>query len=219
MSSGQGGRVYLEVPDASRYAPQLDAPFQEFSLEHINYFSRISLANLMRMRGFRVLETGLTMRPLHEVTCPCTYGVFEKTGESTAIEYDHETERGLRQYIEGCRAEDDRVRGAIRKALAPGERMIVWGVGAHTLRLLAAGGLEPSRIALFVDSSPRYQNQELRGMRVAPPSELFDRTEPILISSRSSQREIQHHVRNVMGLRNPLILLYDFPTEAHPGGA
>ena len=40
------GRVYLEVPDASRYDWRLDGPFQEFSLEHINYFSRTSLAKI-----------------------------------------------------------------------------------------------------------------------------------------------------------------------------
>ena len=37
----EGGRVYVEVPDASRYDSGLDAPFQEFSVEHINFFSRI----------------------------------------------------------------------------------------------------------------------------------------------------------------------------------
>jgi SAM-dependent methyltransferase len=202
------GRVYLEVPDASRYAPQLDAPFQEFSLEHINYFSRISLGNLMRARGFRVLETGLTVRSLFEISCPCTYGIFEKSSENSAIGYDHETEIGLGIYIEGCRAEDERICSAIRESVLPENKMIVWGVGAHTLRLLANGGLDPSRIALFVDSSPKYQNQELRGIRVASPEELRGRREPILISSRGFQSEIQHQIQNVIGLQNPLILLY-----------
>ena len=32
------GRVYLEVPDASRLEPAMDAPFQEFSVEHIELF-------------------------------------------------------------------------------------------------------------------------------------------------------------------------------------
>jgi SAM-dependent methyltransferase len=213
------GRVYLEVPDASRYDSRLDAPFQEFSLEHINFFSQTSLANLMRASGFRVLETGLTVRPLHEATCPCTYGVFEKTSEASPMEFDAETEPGLRRYIDGCRAEDERIRSVIRESVSAGQRMIVWGVGAHTLRLLATGGLDPSRIALFVDSSPAYQNQELHGIRVAPPSELKDRSEPILISSRGFQQEIQHQIRNNMGLRNPLVLLYGFALEGRHGCA
>ena len=204
----EGGRVYLEVPDASRYVARLDAPFQEFSVEHINYFSPRSLCNLMNTRGFRTLTTGQVVRPQHEVTCPCTYAVFEKVSGSVVIERDTETERGLRSYIEGCRTEDERIRLAIQKSIAPGEQMIVWGVGAHTLRLLATGGLEPSRIALFVDSNPKYQNQKLRGVPVVPPQELKQRSEAILISSRGFQQEIHDQIRGSLGLQNPLIMLY-----------
>ena len=87
--------------------------------------------------------------------------------------------------------------------------MIVWGVGTHTLRLLATGGLEMSKVASFVDSNPKYQNQNVHGVRVIAPVELKGRQEPILISSCGFQREIQHQIREELGLTNPLILLYD----------
>ena len=204
----KGGRVYLEAPDASRYEPRLDAPFQEFSIEHINFFSKTSLVNLMQARGFHVVEAGHTVRSLHEVTCPCTYGVFENRTEPVAVEFDTETESGLRAYIDGCLGEDARIRSAIQQALLPGERMIVWGVGTHTLRLLATGGVDLARIALFVDSNPKYQGQRLRGVPIVGPDQLETRTEPILISSRSSQQAIQNQIRTTLGLKNPLILLY-----------
>jgi len=86
--------------------------------------------------------------------------------------------------------------------------MIVWGVGTHTLRLLATGGLDIQRVALFVDSNPKYQQQELQGVPVVAPGELRERTEPILISSRSSQHAIEDQIRNSLGLKNRLILLY-----------
>ena len=203
-----GGRVYLEVPDASRYDARLDAPFQEFSIEHINFFSRISLTNLMQARGFRLVEAGRMVRQQHEVTCPCTYGVFEYVSEPAAIEPDNETLAGLTAYIEGCTVEDARIRGAIEQVLRPGERMMVWGVGTHTLRLLATGGLDPARIALFVDSNPKYQQQELHGVPIVNPAQLVTRPEPILISSRSSQQAIHNQIRQVLKLKNPLILLY-----------
>lgn len=203
-----GGRMYLEVPDASRYEPRLDAPFQEFSVEHIGFFSKTSLTNLMRTRGFSLVEAGHIVRPLHEVTCPCAYGVFENSFAPAAMERDTETEPGLRTYIEGCMTEDARIRAAIQTALRPGERMIVWGVGTHTLRLLATGGFDLARIALFVDSNPKYQQQRLRGVPIVGPDALETRPEPILISSRSSQQAIQNQIRNALGLKNPLILLY-----------
>lgn len=204
----KGGRIYLEVPDASRYEPGLDAPFQEFSVEHINFFSQLSLVNLMHARGFRMVEAGHTVRPLHEVTCPCVYGLFEYVSETAAIDPDTETLAGLTTYIEGCKLEDARIRAAIAQALRPDERMIVWGVGTHTLRLLATRGLDPARIALFVDSNPKYQEHKLHGVPIVKPAELKTRSEPILVSSRSSQQAIYTQIRHGLGLNNPLILLY-----------
>jgi SAM-dependent methyltransferase len=96
----EGGRVYLEVPDASRYLARVDAPFQEFSVEHINFFSRASLANLMQMRGFRMIVSGHAIRPQHEVVCPAVWAVFEKAAEPGFMERDRDTESGLRAYIE-----------------------------------------------------------------------------------------------------------------------
>jgi SAM-dependent methyltransferase len=208
------GRVYLEVPDASRYDADLDAPFQEFSVEHINFFSKTSLTNLMHAHGFRALSTGRVIRPQHEVTCPSTYGVFERSAVAGPVQRDVETEAGLRAYIEGCKKEDARIRATIQDSLRPGERMIVWGVGAHTLRLLATGGLDPVKIAFFADSNPKYQQRRLNGVPVVSPEELRNHPEPILVSSRSFQREIQEQIQHNLGLPNRLILLYGSRSDA-----
>lgn len=203
-----GGRVYLEVPDASRLGPSLDAPFQEFSVEHINFFSPGSLSNLMQARSFRTLTTGRARRAQNETVCLSAYGVYEKSAAPAPIEPDTETEAGLRAYIQGCQTEDAHIRSKIDKAVFPGERMIVWGVGTHTLRLLATGGLDPNKIAVFVDSNRKYQRQELRGIAVVSPDEVRNRTEPILISSRGFQGEILGQIRESLQLRNKVILLY-----------
>jgi SAM-dependent methyltransferase len=210
----KGGRVYLEVPDASRYVHCVDAPFQEFSMEHINFFSRISLTNLMQSRGFRTVASGHAIRPQHEVTCPATWGVFEKTSEPQPTERDSSTEAGLRVYVDGCAAEDARIRSVIESALKPGERMTVWGVGAHTLRLLATGGIDAARVALFVDSNPKYQRQRLCGVPVVAPGEIGNRPEPILISSRGFQEEIRRQIEQGLGLRNSTIVLYSVPAAS-----
>ena len=47
------GYIFITVPDASRYPEGKDAPFQEFSLEHINFFGPDSLLNLMKITGFK----------------------------------------------------------------------------------------------------------------------------------------------------------------------
>jgi len=46
------GLVYAEVPDGSRYAGRPDAPYQEFSIEHINFFSTVSLSTYSAETAF-----------------------------------------------------------------------------------------------------------------------------------------------------------------------
>src|SRR5205085_3901333 len=46
------GIVYIEVPDVTAFADWSNAPYQDFSTEHINFFSPISLSNLMLRHGF-----------------------------------------------------------------------------------------------------------------------------------------------------------------------
>jgi SAM-dependent methyltransferase len=203
------GRIFLEVPDASRLEASMDAPFQEFSVEHINYFSPVSLNNLMTLRGFRVVAGGRAVRPLHDTATCTAWGVYEKTDEAPSRRRDEETHPGLAAYIEGCRGQDAEMRAKIRRGLPPEGRIIVWGVGAHTLRLLATGGLDPAWIEAFVDSNSKYQQRELRGIRVLSPEEVRGHAAPILISSRGFQSEIHGQIRDVMGLDNPVILLYE----------
>ncbi|MBZ5723470.1 MAG: class I SAM-dependent methyltransferase [Acidobacteriia bacterium] len=204
-----GGRVYIEVPDGSRLDPSLDAPFQEFSMEHINFFSTRSLTNLMHRRGFRAIATGRARRAQNETICLSAYGVYERSYGPSPMERDTETERGIAAYVQGCQLQDSRIRSRIEEALPRGEKMTVWGVGTHTLRLLATGGLDPSRISVFVDSNPKYQRHTLRGIPVISPGEMKGHSEPILISSRGFQREIHDQIRNRLGLTNRLILLYE----------
>src|SRR5262249_42715280 len=122
---------------------------------------------------------------------------------------DTETEAGLTAYIQGCRAQDAEVRAKIQRAMPAAGRIIVWGVGAHTLRLLATGGLEPEWIAAFVDSNAKYQQRKLRGIPVLPPEPVRARPEPILISSKGFQNDIHDQITRRLGLPNWVILLYE----------
>ena len=48
-------------------------------------------------------------------------------------------------YIQRSEAMEAQVRQIIGKIAASGRPILVWDTGAHTLRLLATGGLDPSR--------------------------------------------------------------------------
>ncbi len=205
------GRVYVEVPDVKRFGSTPDAPFQEFSVEHVNYFSRRSLRNLMAGAGFEeVQSTTITTIQGEHSTADVIMAVFTPSdGLAIRSQPDHETGPALEAYVASSAVIERSIHAALDPVVANGRPIVVWGVGTHTQRLLAESPLGRARIAAFVDSNPRYQGGELHGAPVVGPEALAGRDEPILISSRFYQTEIERQIRRDLGLTNEIILLYD----------
>jgi SAM-dependent methyltransferase len=210
--------LYVEVPDATRFADHRNAPYQEFSLEHINFFSETSLANLMGVFG--LTQRHVIHEPRHlsaDTFEPCILAVFSVKPASVSaaaprglsIRIDTESGPALTRYIEQSNRVDRRVCEIIDDLVASQRPIIVWGVGTHTLRLLAMSGLSRAKIAAFVDSNPNYAGKTLAGVPVILPGALRDRPEPILISSWVYQREIERQIRR--DLPNEPICLYEMP--------
>jgi len=158
-------------------------------------------------------RTGSPVRQQHDnTTYPAAFGVFQKTDAvpsdaAAALARDEITEPGLRRYIAESAAIEDRTRREITRQAA-GRPLLVWGTGTHTQRLLAIGAFDSVRIAAFVDSNPKYHGRELHGAPVIAPASLAGRREPILISTRGFQSEIQDQIRRQLKLENEIILLY-----------
>ena len=210
----ENGRVFVGVPNASNLIVEQDAPFQEFSTEHINFFSPKSLQYAMEAGGFRTISSSSVELELHRgVLTPTICGVFERSAECrTEFPYDSTSRDGLVRYVSESKAVDDRLRDKIRNAVVRGP-VIVWGVGTHTRRLLANGVLRPTDISAFVDSNPKYQNRQLSGIPVLSPDGLAGHLEPILISSYAFQMEISEDIRKRLRLPNEQILLYKLSNE------
>jgi SAM-dependent methyltransferase len=208
---GLRGRLFVEVPDVAGFSRFLDAPFQQFSLEHLTFFSEISLASLLERFGFLPLLRVHGARP-HSLgsTMPVLSVIAEK-GEASgnALLRDEVTGSALAAYIESSFALESGVRRAIDRLVGSQRPVVVWGVGTHTAHLLAACGLGAARIVAFVDSNPRYQGKTLDGVAIESPERLRDRPEAVVVSSRVFQREIVGQLREALGCSNEVILLYD----------
>jgi SAM-dependent methyltransferase len=213
-----GGILYLEVPDATRFADFPNAPFQDFSTEHINFFGPVSLDNLMGRHGFTRVEQVRNARvQSHASVMSNISAAYRLDGTRTRpLTHDLESEAGLVRYVASCRAEEARIARAIADLVDSRAPLIVWGVGTHTSRLLATSRLAEARIVAFIDSNVHYQNKELIGRPVLPPTALRTRGERVLVSSRPFQAEIAEQIR-AMGCANELILLY--PTVPSDGRA
>lgn len=201
------GLLFIEVPDAERFSLYISAPFQQFSTEHINYFSQYSIRNLLSSFSFRVIETQQNDHKLNMTTDPDIFCLSQKMYENAfKIIRDDVSESSIKNYITQCSTNDLGIKQIIQEKLSNKNKIIVWGVGTHTQRLLGSG-LDLSKILFFVDSNPRYTGKKLSGLEIKQPNDIKEDIS-ILISTYSYQEEITHQIRKVLKLNNEIITLY-----------
>jgi SAM-dependent methyltransferase len=203
-------RVYVEVPDASRYADYLFSPFQDFNTEHINHFSQIGLANLMQTAGFIVEEWGeKTIESSPNMPYPVLYGIWSEPSHSSresAFERDIQLAVNLKRYIAESHNIMDGIKAKLRKTLIGSPQVIVWGTGQLALKLLAETSLAKAQIGAFVDGNPINQGRVLSGVQILAPEQIRDLPYPIVVTTILHQQEIAEQIRR-MGLPNDIILL------------
>ena len=201
------GLIYIEVPDASRYADFIVAPFQDFNIEHINHFSQQALSNLMGRHGFA---------PVHEATkeidsspgtpYPALYGFFRR-GDPPPFERDRALGQRLKEYIGASRRMMGGMDDELADLVARSPELVVWGTGQLTMKLLAETALGGANIVAFVDSNPINHGQLLKGVPIVGPDDLPASDIPIVIASTIHQHEIADTIRNDLGRSNELLML------------
>jgi SAM-dependent methyltransferase len=206
------GKIYIAVPDASQYINGEDAPFQEFSIEHINFFGPTSLTNLMNKNGFTLVDYKQNIFEINHNTLTPVIQVVYKKAQAFPIENsfitDTETEKNLESYVDLCTQKEKAIYQIISEIILSDKPIIIWGTGTQTLRLLASSRIREANIVAFVDSNPKFHGKKLNGIEIVSPESLKNMEESILISSRAYQNEIVHQIRNVLQLRNEIIKLY-----------
>jgi SAM-dependent methyltransferase len=202
------GVAYVEVPDATRYAECLVAPFQDFNVEHINHFSAASLTNALTTNGFVVESTmPKTIEAAAGVPYPAVAAVARKTEKvPEKIVPDDALRRSIADYIDRSREQVADLDRNLRNALAGIPEIIIWGTGQTTLTLLSHTNLGGAKAVALTDSNPRYHGRRLAGIPVVPPDDLHAMDAPILIGTLIHHVAIQEQIRE-MGLPNRVVCL------------
>jgi SAM-dependent methyltransferase len=201
------GLLFIEVPDAERFAEYIFTPFQQFSIEHINYFSRNSLANLLGSQQFDILAMQNSENRINQTIDPDFFVLSRRTeGRPYQMVRDESCEKRLKEYIAESAKMDQALRQLIARKLAAIDKFIIWGVGTHTQRLVGSG-LDLSKVIYFVDSNERYRGKKISGIEVKTPAEIKENV-PILISTFSYQEEVARQIKEQLKLPNEIIRLY-----------
>ncbi len=204
------GLLVVEVPDAEHFAEGVNAPFQEFSVEHVNFFSAASLANLLGGFGFSPQATRHQICSVGPgVTGAALTMLFKRGAPLAAPVLESISEAGIRAYLSACQAWADEERQLVQRLVREQTAILVWGTGTICQRLLATAELGRANIQAFIDSNPHYQGKQLAGRTFLAPKDIGSRPEPILITSWMYQKEIEEQIRRALDLGNRIIRLHE----------
>jgi SAM-dependent methyltransferase len=204
------GIVYVEVPDAARYAECLAAPFQDFNTEHINHFGLGSLTNLFSARGFVCIAEGQkTLDIAGGAGYPACFGFFRRAPERfRPLSWRRAPEfiPSLDLYISTSADRLQKINERLKPVLL--NPVIVWGVGQLTLKLLVETTLSSADIVAFTDGNPLHHGKTLHSRPILAPEAL--RTlppHPIVIGSMLHHAAIADRIKHELALPNPLVTL------------
>jgi SAM-dependent methyltransferase len=184
--------IVVEVPDAGAFPAVRNAPFQEFSVEHINFFSAHSLQNLFRSLGCDVVAVDETECPVGPAATGRVVRVIARLNDQKILPvFEPHSREAVRHYVEKCRLDDTRMVEVLARQRQEGQPVHIWGIGTLCQRLAANGGLSGLPIASFVDSNPHVHGQRFGDIAIRSPDELPDDGSPVIIASWQFAPEIR----------------------------
>jgi 2-polyprenyl-3-methyl-5-hydroxy-6-metoxy-1,4-benzoquinol methylase len=174
--------------------PRLDAesgktkPFQEFSIEHINYFSYNTLHGLLNTFALESIAqlagnstTTLVAKKCHEIS--------------------------VRKYIENSLSSVEAALLKIDGLIETQSPVVVWGVGTLSRYLLSNTRFKQLNILAFIDRDTHYQGKLIDGVKVLSPNEIASviADEPIIITAYDANDAITRTIRQDLELDNEII--------------
>jgi hypothetical protein len=182
--------VYIEVPNALRYADNERSPYQQWNVEHVNHFTMQSLQALFVQYKFTLLACG-------EYTCepekfPAVWAYFTRSYVTAAA--DASRAYNYRSGVLWLTIETQ------LKALA--YPLIVWGAGGQL-----AGKLVPllnGKVAYAVDADKSTHSQLYCGQPVRVPTPMLPSHIPILVATVLHTDSVLAEIKS-LGLKNRVI--------------
>lgn len=205
----EGGLVYLEVPDASRYSDFLVAPYHDFNNEHVNHFSLQCLDTLLELRGFeRVVGSSKEVPIAPDILYPAAFGLWRKSNQhGQSIPFDEVLRNSLERYVTASHKLLSRLDEWIR-ANVRDEPVALWGAGNLTLKLLASTSLSDKNVSAIVDGSTQRQGVALSGNLVRDPLELKDFEGTVIVMSLHHASSITRAATKIVGEQARVLRLF-----------
>lgn len=160
--------VYIEVPSMDMRF--VEEPFGSFFFEHLNYFTYESLSQLMLLAGYKAVKFSVDFNrdgssPGHPVIM-ALWKKLEDDYEEAYFKHSAFTSKFL--VSEYFRLSAEVIESIDRKIydISNHAKVAVWGVGAHTSRLLGMTCLADKNIIKFYDSDEKKHRFTVAGRQI-----------------------------------------------------
>lgn len=183
-----GTLMLFEVPALDLFDGVKGEPYGELSIEHIQFFSLVSMKNLLTSLGMNIIETELVQIP--SLNSGSIF-MFAKI-EGCCKPHKTEIKSLMNEYLSNCKKKWS-------KALSnlPNQPFLIYGSGSHSARLLAdLNEKQKKNLITVVDGNVNLQGKKIGCWTVNPPNEISKYPKlPILISSYRSQQSISIEIK------------------------
>lgn len=193
----EDGMICLNMPDAE-YFVECNDIYQQFSTEHVNYFTRYSLTSLMSRMGFIAVKT-----------CNSVLSLWKKNNNGAEVIYPSINKDHVLQYFDKCDMMAKKINRKIKEQIEEQDGYYVWGASTQTAMLIQLGIIEVSKIKGVFDGNRNYCGREVYGKMVQLPQELVNLPKYPVIISALAEREIRDYATNELHLENKIICLLD----------
>lgn len=190
------GLLFIDVPDLEKFSHGTNM-YQEFSIEHINYFNLNSLNCLMEKNGFAFQRKN--------EDCNSLIAIF-RWDEEKHTKHSKNSLNQIQEYISDCEKVVERIRGKLA-CITPTDKVNIWGASSVMSALLQCKLIRVDQINMVVDSNRNFQGTSAYGKVIQNPSCLKKENLPLIIAAQGAQESIAKEVSD-MGVSFQVIKLF-----------
>lgn len=209
----EGDWIYIEVPLLERPGR---FPNGYFTFEHLNYFSELTLLNLLSLTGYIPY---LICKRFYFVNSPVISIVAKKKimdGKKEEISSDyHRADTLLHGYFAKEKSRWNGIEQRLKEKVTEGTEVYIWGAGFHTSNLFSFTDLKDYlSVRGLIDSSPTKKGKKMGDLICYSPFDInLEKGDIIIISSLGSEQEIYNDLAPYRKRGITVIRIYDEPSE------
>lgn len=196
--------LHLEVPDSLSWPPSLTSLFHH---EHLNYFSRETLSDILSKNGFKVLSCEKwNLNPKGSgFAYPVLRCIASKNGKEIKKIQPVNWKSEAKKYEQIERQRKDLIKRKlgplkikINKLVKNGHKIGIFGAGPHTLDFLKAIKVPVKHFSKIFDNNKNKSGKNFKGLIIKTPSksELKD-LRLIIVSSQEYEDEIYWQLKKI----------------------